>query len=600
MSPRPPVSKSGWPPAQSWPRAIARLAETFSAYVMNAARQASVAAYPKNERQFLRGYMTTHGHSQSGSGASRAVAERPTVNIRPGVSVLAVLAHLEYKPWYALAEYVDNAIQSFTINRRLIAESDGDESVQLRVDIECDTDAGRIVVRDNAAGIPGADFPRAFRPAELPTDRTGLSEFGMGMKSASCWFAPRWTVRTKAIGESVERTVRFNIAQIVADRIEELSVVEEPADRNAHYTVIELDGVRSMPTGRTSGKIRDHLADVYREFFRSGELHLTYRGEPLAYQEPEVLCAPFYTTSHEPTGESLLWKKSIAFDLGGGLSVRGFAALRASGSTRLAGFSLFRRRRVIQGSGDEKYRPQIIFGSPTSFTYQRLSGELHLEGFEVSHTKDGFRWDHNEEPFLELLKDHLDSDGLPLLRQSRNYRERVSKVNVARVAEVVTESAARAMQAGLPSTLAEITESEARGYVLPSVLPDAEVASRRQIDIDFCDRRWRVVLELTVDPSIYEWVSASELVAAGVEGDGREVLGVRLSLVHPFMQRLVRMEREHLEPVVRLAAAIVLAEKVARDTGGHYPTAVRMNINDLLAGGLSHSHTDHVETEDLQ
>jgi hypothetical protein len=544
--------------------------------------------------------MTTHRHRRTGSGPSRTVAEKATVNIRPGVSVLAVLAHLEYKPWFALAEYVDNAIQSFATNRRVIAESDGDASVQLRVDIECDSDAGRIVVRDNAAGIPGADFPRAFRPAELPTDRTGLSEFGMGMKSASCWFAPRWTVRTKAINELVERTVNFDIARIVADRIEELTVVEQPADKNAHYTVIVLDGVRSMPTGRTSGKIRDHLAEVYREFFRSGELHLTYRGEPLAYQEPEVLRAPFYTTSHEPTGESLLWKKSIAFDLGGGLQVRGFAGLRASGSTRLAGFSLFRRRRVIQGSGDEKYRPQIIFGSPTSFTYQRLFGELHLEGFEVSHTKDGFRWDHNEEPFLELLKDHLDADGLPLLRQSRNFRERVSKASVTRVAEAVTDSTARAIQSGLPSTLQAIAESECTDCVLPNVLPDAELASRRQIDIDFCDRRWRVVLELTVDPSIAEWVSASEIVAAAVEDDGREVLGVRLSLVHPFMQRLVRMEREHLEPVVRLAAAIVLAEKVARDTGGHYPTAVRMNINDLLAGGLSLCHTDTSEVEDLQ
>lgn len=544
--------------------------------------------------------MPPPAHRRASSEPNRSTADSPTVNIRPGVSVLAVLAHLEYKPWHALAEYVDNAIQSFTTHRHAIAEVDGDEAVQLRVDIECDSDAGRIVVRDNAAGIPLVDFPRAFRPAELPTDRSGLSEFGMGMKSASCWFAPRWTVRTKAIGEIVERTVHFDIAQIVADRIEELTVIEQPALRHAHYTVIELHGVRSMPVGRTSGKIRDHLADIYREFFRSGELRLTYRGEPLAYHEPEVLSAPLFTGSHEPTGELLYWRKDIAFDLGGGLRVWGYAGLRASGSTKLAGFSLFRRRRVIQGSGDDKYRPSIIFRSPTSFTYQRLFGELHLEGFEVSHTKDGFRWDHNEEPFLELLKEHLDADGLPLLRQSRNYRERASKASVARVAEAVTDSTARAMHEGLPRTLQEIAESGPQDYTLPNALPDAEVASRRHIDIDFCDRRWRIVLELTVDPSVNAWVSASELVAAGVEGEGREVLGVSLSLVHPFMQRLVRMEREHLEPVVRLAAAIVLAEKVARDTGGHYPSAVRMNINDLLAGGLSQSHTDPVGTEDLQ
>ena len=35
------------------------------------------------------------------------------VNIRPGVKVLSVLQHLNYRPWFALAEFVDNSIQSF-------------------------------------------------------------------------------------------------------------------------------------------------------------------------------------------------------------------------------------------------------------------------------------------------------------------------------------------------------------------------------------------------------------------------------------------------------------------------------------------------------
>ena len=58
-----------------------------------------------------------------------------------------------------------------------------------------------------------SEFPRAFRPAELPPDRSGLCEFGMGMKSAACWFARQWEVRTSALGEPVERTVSFDIRQ---------------------------------------------------------------------------------------------------------------------------------------------------------------------------------------------------------------------------------------------------------------------------------------------------------------------------------------------------------------------------------------------------
>jgi len=106
-----------------------------------------------------------------------------TVNIRPGVNVLSVLPHLNYKAWYALAEFVDNSIQS-GISRRKDLEATSGGSYVLRVDITFDADDSRIVVFDNAAGIASSDYQRAFRPAEIPPDATGLSEFGMGMKSA--------------------------------------------------------------------------------------------------------------------------------------------------------------------------------------------------------------------------------------------------------------------------------------------------------------------------------------------------------------------------------------------------------------------------------
>ena len=77
---------------------------------------------------------------------------------------------------------------------------------------------------------------------------------------------------------------------------------------------------------------------------------------------------------------------------------------------------------MIQGSGDDGYRPSVIFGASNSYRYQRVFGELHLDGFEVSHTKDGFRWDENEQPFLELLREHLDCEDLPLLKQAEGYR----------------------------------------------------------------------------------------------------------------------------------------------------------------------------------
>lgn len=283
--------------------------------------------------------------------------------------MLGVLAHLEYKPWFALAEYVDNALASFAANRSRLGTD------RVRVTIDFDDALRTITVRDDAAGIALADFPRAFRPAEVPPDRGGLSEFGMGMKSASCWFAPRWEVRTSALGDACERRVRFDVARIVEDKIEELAVEERPAPADAHYTAIELQDCRVFPVGRTLGKVREHLADIYRDFLRSGELELTCVGKALAYEEPPVLRAPRFDADNAPHGAAVTWRKELAFDFGGGQRAHGFAGLLKKGGTGSAGFSLFRRRRVIQGNGDEKYRPREIFGTPTTFAYQRLFGD---------------------------------------------------------------------------------------------------------------------------------------------------------------------------------------------------------------------------------
>ena len=41
-----------------------------------------------------------------------------SVNIRPGVNVLSVLPHLNYKAWFAIAEFIDNALQSAIANQQ--------------------------------------------------------------------------------------------------------------------------------------------------------------------------------------------------------------------------------------------------------------------------------------------------------------------------------------------------------------------------------------------------------------------------------------------------------------------------------------------------
>jgi hypothetical protein len=503
-----------------------------------------------------------------------------TVDIRPGVSVLAVLRHLNYRPWYALGEFVDNAVESFVKHRIQLEELHG-PGLRLRVDIDIDAvSPASISIRDNAAGIFESEYARAFRPAAIPPDRTGLAEFGMGMKSAACWFAPQWSVRTSALGEPVERTIHFNIANIINDAIEELTIRETKEKAESHYTGVVLEDIFHVPVGRTVSKLKEHLTDIYRAFIRDGLLELRFNGETLAYREPKVLKAAYFK---EKSGPERKWQKQIEFDFGAGLSVHGFAALRETANTAKAGFSLFRRGRVIQGSGDEGYRPSHIFGSSNSYRYQRLFGELYLDGFEVSHTKDGFRWDENEQPFLELLRDHLDSAELPLLKQAEGYRVRVARAQRETTARQAVTSTTQAMQTGLPAVLPLLAEAELVDTPAEEAPHKSTLAGRR-FDIDFRDKAWSINVELTDDPAESQWLAVSDT-AENVQEPRR--LDIRVSMAHPFMIRFAQTDTEDVDALLRIAAAIAVAEVLARDSGVRKAGTVRRNVNDILREALS-------------
>jgi hypothetical protein len=488
---------------------------------------------------------------------------------------------LNYQPWYALAEFVDNAVQSFLTNRKELQELEGRKS-PLRVSITIDpADDGRIVIRDNAAGIAKKDYARAFRAAEVPPDRSGLSEFGMGMKSAACWFAPQWSVKTKARGETVERTVTFDINSIVRDSLEELEIKSSRAKPEAHYTEIILSQVYKLPQKRTLGKIRDHLSSMYRIFLREGTMELTINSEPLVHELPAVLSAPFFKGAG---GKSVEWRKEIDIDLGGRKRITGFAALRSKGSTIDSGFALFRRKRVITGTADQGYRPEGIFGRSNSYIYQRLFGELHLTGFDVSHTKDGFRWDEDEEAFLDELRKQLDAKPLPLLQQAIGYRSKPSKDDMQRAASSVVDEIADSIRTHVPHTLdtLDVLEPEDRPPEGFSRARPKDVV-RRIIEIEHSGTHWEITLEACHDESMSDWLEVMAQPAAR----GIRRLGVRVALAHPFTERFAGSNGAELEPLIRIAVALGLAETTAREVGVKKAGTVRVHFNELLREALA-------------
>jgi len=484
-----------------------------------------------------------------------------------------------------MAEFVDNSLQSFLANQDEIRETDG-PNARCRVVIV--PESHRISIRDNAAGIKSADYERAFRPAALPTDRTGLSEFGMGMKSAACWFAPKWSVRTTALGEAVERTISFDIEQIVQDNLEELSFTESAVPAESHYTELILENLhRPMVGGRTKGKIKQHLESIYRMYIREQVLELHFDREPLEWEEPLVLFAPYFKTPNETP---IYWKKDLNLDFGLGWRAKGFAALREVGSVSGAGFALFRRKRLIQGSADEAYRPEYIFGKSNSYTTQRLFGELELDGFEVSHTKDGFNWEDHEQLVLEELKKELDALPVPLLKQAEGHRARKPIAVIQPYAEAAAERTVEALERGGAPVIAEERQDHFDPLPTASSLPPTQLAVKRTRELNIEGERWLVAVELSNDPAESDWVgvydASSDDLGTVAAGEDR-VIGIRMNLAHPFTERFGGAQDEDIEGMLRIAVALVIAEVTAVDAGIPSAKVIRRRVNRLLRDVLA-------------
>jgi len=500
-----------------------------------------------------------------------------TINIRPGIGVLALFPHMNYKPWFALGEFVDNALASYLANREALKNSNEDYVFRVVLEFE-GLAGGSLRIWDNAAGIAESDYERAFVTAEPPSDATGLSQFGIGMKSASCWFAKRWQVRTTALDEPVERIIEFDVPKIVEEGVEELAAYETPAPPEEHFTELRLWDLNKPVQGRTIAKIKDHLASMYRVFLRRGDMLLRFNGEWLEYEQPEVLVAKRW---NDEAADKVLWRKDVDFSLPSGERVSGFAAIRDKGSTTKAGFALFRHERLVVGSADETYRPPEIFGASNKFRYQRVFGELHLDDFDVSHTKDGFIWGDRESIFLEELKRHLDGDEFPLLRQAEYYRVRASTENERSVASNAVASTASMLRRTATVVEQQVLRETDDSDPPPSA-PPVETASTRLIEVMIRDQSWEVAIELSNDDSVTDWLSLFEKVDDNEQRGGSRRLGIRISLTHPFMVNFLDVEGDVVEPLLRLGVALGLAEVAAREAGVKMAGTVRRNVNDLL------------------
>lgn len=313
------------------------------------------------------------------------------INIRPTTSVYATYKNIKYDPWTAIAEFVDNSTQSYYDHIDKLKQSKYWKGLDIEIEYfhsDNESEGFQLIIKDNAYGMNFQDFQRAII-LDSPPKKATRSEFGMGLKTAACWFGTKWSVESTALGSDVKYKATIDVDMLHKYKNEEIEVTETDCSPKEHGTTITITNLNRTLSGRQIGKTKDQLRGMYRVDLRTGDIKIYYNGEGLYYVDPPIL------TEELPDGTQKVWKENISFVIHNNdrdFHVNGFMALLEEGNTSGAGFTLLRRGRVIIGGYENCYRPEEVFKKSNSFTYQRLIGELNMDDWPVTQTKDAFDW----------------------------------------------------------------------------------------------------------------------------------------------------------------------------------------------------------------
>ena len=340
----------------------------------------------------------------------------PSIQLELGLPVIQSYKRLSYTPWHAIAELVDNATQSYFNNQEILDEAYATASESLWIGVVYEREGGGLLrVSDNAMGMSYDELTNALRVGFPPAITSGRSKYGMGMKTASCWIGNWWTIRTKKLGETTEHRVTVDVNKIASgdNDLNYVAVAGRPGDQ--HYTIIEIKNHNQEFRGRTIPKIRDFLRSMYRQDLRRGWATIEWRGVPLKWDDSD------FQFLHAMDGS--VYKKDFDF-YAAGKRVMGWVGVLGRGSTGRgnAGFSILHADRVVRG-WPESWRPETIYGlERNDLINQRLLGEIHLNDFEVSHTKDGILWHADEQEEVERLLKEECADYIAIADQDRRGR----------------------------------------------------------------------------------------------------------------------------------------------------------------------------------
>lgn len=501
------------------------------------------------------------------------------LNIQPQAGVIGVFSRLNYKPWYAIAEFVDNSTQSFYTNERLLSKS-GIKNVN--IDITYDFDKDVLTIKDNAYGMEIDDFHRAIKVDSIPENQGGRNEFGMGLKTAASWFGNVWSVESTQFGSTNKYYTEVNIEELRSKNLNSIDIINVDCDPNEHGTTIIINKItKKIDGGRTKGKIIKLLESMYRRDINSGKVNITFNGESLQFEDYECL------TFREKT-----WKKDVDFTFNFDNKthhVTGFVGILKNGGFGKAGFALFRRNRVVIGGEDQNYKPLPIFIQLQNQISLRLFGELNLEDFDINQAKDGFVWDNGlEDEFVKVLKTNI-QEYINIAKISN--KERASEESLSMDASQNIQSSVSKVFENLESNEELLNQNIPSDVEQNNDLKDyqdfvAESNSEPEIVLEDTVRSYTIPIDSITKKTInVKWTIVDRQYWIDVKEDG-DIIEAFININHPFFKPYSN-DLDFKKVLEKLVIAFIVAEQQAKLTsendGYIMANAIRQKMNQILA-----------------
>ena len=505
-----------------------------------------------------------------------------SIEIKIGLNSMAAYKRLPYTPWHALAEFIDNSTQNYLNFRKALDEAYKKENDALDVSVTYDRKQKTITIADNAMGMNLEELTRALNVGLPPENPNGRSKYGLGMKTAASWLGPVWAIRTTRLGDPKEYEVHIDMGKVEKGEAG-LKLIERDVEPSKHHTVIKVGGLYKTFGPRALKRIERRLSSMYRKDFEDLSLTLRLQGNPLKWGG--------FEGSLLTDREGRPYRRDFEFEVNGH-TVKGWGGILLRGSRTDAGFSIMQNDRVIKGWPDA-WRPYTIFGDARNdLVNQRVVGEIHLDGFDVSHTKDNIHWNDSEEEDVEEALAAALSD---IVSQAKSFRKGDGPL-ISGPSDADVDKATSAMEGELTSAemLKEISFEEMPD---PAMLKASLAHTTQQVKAKVKPAISAVVGKLRVVVYLAKDMSPNDPYVI-LDSAVKDEVVIVINMSHPFVLTQVEGEDGVLN-YFRHCIYDAVAEARAADLDGDVvPETVKLLKDHLLRVSFNMTQSDDGEEGD--